>query len=50
MASVNKKKKSKNSFLDKGAEKYKGCKWKKVMYFTKADRVRIKNIKGKDNE
>lgn len=42
MASVNKKHKAKNSFLDKGAEKCKGYKCKTLMYYTKADRIKNK--------
>lgn len=43
MASKNKKKKAKNSFLYNGADKL-DCKMKRIMYFTK--RQRIKNKKG----
>ncbi len=41
MASQNKKKKAKNSFLYSGAEKCKG-RLKRIMYYTKADRARNK--------
>lgn len=44
MASANKKKKAKNSYLFKGAEKLKGIKFKRLMYFTKADRQKGKDI------
>lgn len=44
MASVNKKKKAKNSYLSNGAEKQKGIKMKRLMYFTKYDRVKNKKI------
>ena len=39
MASENKKRKAKNSYLYNGAEKHKGIKLKRIMYFTKADRT-----------
>lgn len=44
MASANKKKKAKNSYLFNGAEKLKGIKFKRLMYFTKADRQKGKDI------
>ena len=44
MASVNKQRKAKNSFLYNGAEAQKGCKGKRIWYFTKADRKRNKDI------
>lgn len=44
MASINKKKKAKNSYLLNGAEKEKGIKIKRLMYFTKADRQKNKDI------
>ena len=43
MASNNKKKKSKNSFIKGGAEAQKNIKCKRVWYFTKADRQNNKN-------
>ena len=44
MASENKKKKAKNSYLVSGAEKQKGIKLKRTMYYTKADRQKNKNM------
>lgn len=45
MASENKKKKAKNSFIDGGAEKQKGIKLKRIWYYTKADRANNKVTK-----
>ena len=42
MSSENKKRKGKNSFLYKGGEKLDGMKLKRVAYFTKQDRKRVK--------
>ena len=44
MASENKKNKAKNSFLYSGAEKCKGMKLKRILYYTKADRKKNKNM------
>lgn len=44
MASKNKKNKVRNSYIDKGAEKNKGIKCKRLMYYTKADRQENKKI------
>ncbi len=44
MASLNKKAKAKNSYLYSGAEKLKGIKMKRTMYYTKADRAVLKKI------
>ena len=41
LASENKKRKAKNSYIHNGADK-KDCKMKRYMYFTKRDRVRLK--------
>ena len=41
IASENKKRKAKNSYLTNGADKS-DCKMKRYMYFTKRDRARIK--------
>ena len=49
MTSENKKRKAKNSYLYNGAEKHKGIKLKRIMYFTKADRANNKKI-GENNE
>lgn len=43
MASENKKNKAKNSPLINGADK-EDCKMKRVMYFTKRDRNKLKRI------
>lgn len=45
MASNNKKRKAKNSYLINGAEKSQGIKIKRVMYYTKADRSKNKEFK-----
>ena len=45
MASVNKKKKAKNSYIDGGAEKQYYFKCKRLSYYCKQDRIRNKNIK-----
>ena len=42
MASKNKKKKAKNSFINGGAEAQKDIKCKRVWYYTKADRQKNK--------
>ena len=42
MASQNKKKKAKNSFIAGGAEAQKNIKCKRTWYFTKADRAKTK--------
>ncbi len=42
MASENKKRKAKNSYLDGGAEKQFGIKLKRLFYFCKQDRIRNK--------
>lgn len=39
MASQNKKRKAKNSYIMNGAEAQKGIKCKRTWYYTKADRV-----------
>lgn len=46
MASKNKKNKAKNSFIDGGAEKQKDIKYKRIWYYTKADRQKNKKIEG----
>ena len=43
MASENKKRKAKNSYLYNGADKC-DIKMKRIMYFTKRQRNKIKNI------
>lgn len=43
MASENKKNKAKNSHLINGADK-EDCKMKRVMYYTKRDRNKLKKI------
>lgn len=50
MASVSKKKKAKNSYLRGGAEAQKGIKMKRHMYYTKADRQKIKKTLDKSKE
>lgn len=47
MASLNKKKKAKNSFIYNGAEAQKDVKCKRIWYFTKADRIKNK-VKAED--
>lgn len=42
MASENKKRKAKNSYLDGGAEKQAGIKLKRLFYFCKQDRLKNK--------
>jgi len=42
MASVNKKKKAKNSYLEGGAEKQFGIKLKRLFYYCKQDRLKNK--------
>lgn len=42
MASENKKRKAKNSYLDGGAEKQFGFKAKRLFYFCKLDRIKNK--------
>lgn len=42
MASSNKKKKAKNSYLDGGAEHQFGVKIKRLFYFCKLDRIKNK--------
>ena len=42
MASQNKKNKAKNSYLHNGNEAQKIQKWKRVAYYIKADRVKLK--------
>ena len=43
MASENKKRKAKNSYIMNGAESQKGIKLKRVFYFTKANRIANRN-------
>ncbi len=43
MGSLAKKKKAKNSYIYNGGEKNDGMRMKRVQYFTKQDRNRIKN-------
>ena len=42
MASENKKRKARNSYLDGGAEKQFGIRLKRLFYFCKQDRLKIK--------
>lgn len=44
MASENKKRKAKNSYILNGAESHKDIKMKRTFYFTKADRVKNNKI------
>ena len=44
MASENKKRKAKNSYLHNGNEAQKIYKLKRIAYFTKADRLRNKQL------
>ena len=44
MASENKKRKAKNSYIHNGAESQKNVKCKRVWYYTKADRKNNKSI------
>lgn len=46
MASLNKKKKAKNSYIHNGAESQKGIKLKRIFYYTKADRIKNKKIEA----
>lgn len=48
MASQNKKKKAKNSFIYNGGEKPDNLKLKRVQYFTKQNRNNNKKIKPED--
>lgn len=50
MASQNKKKKAKNSYIYNGAEAQKNIKCKRTWYFTKADRKRNNTIPKDENE
>ena len=49
MASENKKRKAKNSYIHNGADK-KDFKMKRYMYFTKRDRGRLKKVRSDDYE
>lgn len=44
MASENKKRKAKNSFILRGAEAQKDTKCKRIWYYTKADRAKNKKL------
>ena len=48
MASQNKKRKAKNSFIMNGAEAQKNIKCKRIWYFTKADRKKNKSFSYDD--
>ena len=49
MASQNKKKKAKNSYLSNGGEKLDG-KNKRIMYYTKRQRKKLKEIEREDKD
>lgn len=48
MASENKKKKARNSFIHNGAEANKNIKCKRIWYYTKADRKKHKTVIPED--
>lgn len=50
MASENKKRKAKNSFIYNGAESQKGHKCKRIWYYTKADRAEKTKVTAKEYE
>ena len=50
MSSVNKKNKAKNSYLYNGGEKPNGMRLKRIQYFTKQDRIRLKKLCKKEFE
>ena len=49
MASQNKKRKAKNSYLSNGGEKLDG-KNKRIMYYTKRQRKKLKEIEREDKD
>ena len=49
MASENKKRKAKNSFIHNGAESQKNHKRKRIWYYTKADRAKNKEVSDADS-